>query len=48
MKAKVRIKKAENDKLYVVKTCRFISTEDMEDLKKKHRKIKKRQKDKDD
>ena len=47
MKAKVRIKKAENDKLYVVKTCRFISGEDMDDLKKKHRKIKKRLKSKD-
>ncbi len=42
MKAKVRIKKAENDNLYVVKTCRFISTEDMEELEKKQRKIKKK------
>ncbi len=44
MKAKVRIKKAENGNLYVVKTCRFISEEDVEDMKKKQRKVKKRQK----
>ena len=44
MKAKVRIKKAENGNLYVVKTCRFISPEDVEDMKKKQRKVKKRQK----
>jgi hypothetical protein len=43
MKAKVRIKKAENGNLYVVKTCRFISPEDVEDMKKKQRKVKKRQ-----
>ena len=42
MKAKVRIKKAENDRLFVVKTCRFISNDDVEDMKKKQRKIKKR------
>ena len=42
MKAKVRIKKAEDGNLYVVKTCRFISDEDVEDMKKKQRKIKKR------
>ncbi len=44
MKAKVRIKKAENGKLFVVKTCRFISNEDVEEMKKKQQKIKKRQK----
>ncbi len=44
MKAKVRIKKAENGNLYVVKTCRFISPDDVEDMKKKQRKVKKRQK----
>lgn len=43
MKAKVRIKKAENGRLFVVKTCRFISPEDVEDMKIKQRKIKKRQ-----
>jgi DNA polymerase III epsilon subunit-like protein len=43
MKAKVRIKKAENGNLFVVKTCRFISNEDVEDMKKKQHKIKKRQ-----
>ena len=44
MKAKVRIKKAENGNLYVVKTCRFISSDDVDDLKKKQRKIRKREK----
>lgn len=44
MKAKVRIKKAENGNLFVVKTCRFISNEDVEEMKKKQHKIKKRQK----
>lgn len=43
MKAKVRIKKAENGNLFVVKTCRFISNEDVEEMKKKQHKIKKRQ-----
>ena len=43
MKAKVRIKKAENGRLFVVKTCRFISPEDMEEMKAKQRKVKKRQ-----
>ncbi len=42
MKAKVRIKKAENDNLYVVKTCRFITEEDVEEMKKKQRKIRPR------
>ncbi len=44
MKAKVRIKKAEDGNLFVVKTCRFISNEDVEEMKKKQHKIKKRQK----
>ncbi len=44
MKAKVRIKKAEDGNLYVVKTCRFISNEDVENLKKKQAKIKKKPK----
>ncbi len=43
MKAKVRIKKAENGRLFVVKTCRFISPEEMEAMKIKQHKIKKRQ-----
>ncbi len=43
MKAKVRIKKAEDGNLFVVKTCRFISNEDVEEMKKKQYKIKKRQ-----
>ncbi|MBQ7425248.1 MAG: exonuclease domain-containing protein [Lachnospiraceae bacterium] len=44
MKAKVRIKKAEDGRLYSVKTCRFITPEDVEDMKNKQRKMKKRQK----
>lgn len=44
MKAKVRIKKAEDGNQYVVKTCRFISNENMEEMKKKQLKAKKRQK----
>ncbi len=44
MKAKVRLKKAENGRMYVVKTCRFITPEDVENMKAKQRKIKKRQK----
>ena len=43
MKAKVRIKKAENGRLYVVKTCKFISPEEVEAMKLRQRKIKKRQ-----
>lgn len=35
MKAKVRIRKSENDKVYVVKTMKFISEEDMNALKKR-------------
>ncbi len=42
MKAKVRIKKAEDGNLYVVKTCRFISNDEVEALKKKQDKLKKR------
>ncbi|MCR5155086.1 MAG: exonuclease domain-containing protein [Butyrivibrio sp.] len=44
MKSKVRIKKAEDGNLYVVKTSRFISPEEVEAMKAKQRKIKKRQK----
>ncbi len=42
MKSKVRIKKAENGRLFVVKTCKFIPPEDVEAMKIKQRKIKKR------
>ena len=42
MKAKVRIKKAENGRLFVVKTSRFISAEELEEMKAKQRKAKKR------
>lgn len=44
MKAKVRIKKAEDGNLFVVKTCRFISPEEMETMKARQRKVKKRPK----
>lgn len=43
MKAKVRIKKAENGRLFVIKTCKFISPEEVEAMKAKQRKVKKRQ-----
>ena len=42
MKAKVRIKKAENGRLFVVKTCRFIGPDEVEEMKAKQRKVKKR------
>ena len=44
MKSKVRIKKAEDGNLYVVKTSRFISPEEVETMKARQRKIKKKQK----
>ena len=43
MKAKVRIKKAENGRLFVVKTCKFIPKEDVDAMKLKQLKVKKRQ-----
>ena len=43
MKAKVRIKKAENGRLFVVKTCRFIPKEDVDAMKLRQLKVKKRQ-----
>ena len=42
MKAKVRIKKAENGRLFVVKTSRFISADELEEMKAKQRKAKRR------
>ncbi len=42
MKAKVRIKKAESGRLFVVKTCRFIAPDEVEEMKSKQRKVKKR------
>lgn len=42
MKAKVRIKKAESGRLFVVKTCRFIGPDEVEEMKSKQRKVKKR------
>ena len=44
MKSNVRIKKAEDGNLYVVKTSRFISPEEVETMKARQRKIKKKQK----
>lgn len=49
MKSKIRIRKSENDKVYVVKTSKFISEEDCQkiiqkkDMAKTHRKLKKKQ-----
>lgn len=40
MKAKVRIRKSENNKIYVVKTTKFISEEDMNYIKEKQVKTK--------
>ncbi len=42
MKAKVRIKKAESGRFFVVKTCRFIGPDEVEEMKSKQRKVKKR------
>lgn len=47
MKSKIRIRKSENDKVYVVKTSKLISEEDCQkilqrrDQAKEHRKLKK-------
>ena len=43
MKVKVRIKKAEDGKLFVVKTSKFVSQDEVEAMKAKQKKIKKRQ-----
>ncbi len=43
MKAKVRIKKAENGRVFAVKTTKFIKPEDVEAMKIKQKKIKKKQ-----
>jgi hypothetical protein len=45
MKSKVRIKKAEDGRLFVVKTCKFIQHEDVEAMKLRQRKTKKKEKD---
>ena len=51
MKAKVRIRKAEDDKLYVVKTTKFISQQEVDEIRKKqetakrHQKIRRRRQD---
>ncbi|MDE7249039.1 MAG: DNA polymerase III, partial [Lachnospiraceae bacterium] len=48
MKSKIRIRKSENDKVYVVKTSKFISEEDCQkiiqrrDAAKEHRKMNKK------
>ncbi|MCR5101755.1 MAG: exonuclease domain-containing protein [Butyrivibrio sp.] len=44
MKSKIRVKKSENDKLYVVKTSKFISEEDKNELKDKKERYKQRMK----
>ncbi|MCR4901307.1 MAG: exonuclease domain-containing protein [Butyrivibrio sp.] len=40
MKSKIRIKKAEDDKLYVVKTSKFITLQELEEIKEKQAKAK--------
>ena len=41
MKAKIRLRKSENNKVYVVKTLKFISWNDVENIKKKKENAKK-------
>ena len=40
MKAKIRVKKSEDDKIYAVKTLKLISEEEMNALKERGEKIK--------
>ena len=40
MKAKIRVKKSEENKVYAVKTLKFISEEEMNALKERRAKIK--------
>lgn len=45
MKSKVRIRKAENDKIYVVKTEKFISEEDVDNIREKQERAKQQRKE---
>ncbi len=46
MKAKVRIRKAENDKVYVIKTEKFISEEEVENIRERQERTKQQRKEK--
>lgn len=46
MKAKVRLRKSEDDRVYVVKTEKFITQEEMENLRTKQEKSKTQRKEK--
>lgn len=48
MKAKVRIKKAENGRVFAVKTSKFIPMEDVEAMKARQKKVKKKQSERKD
>lgn len=45
MKSKIRVRKSENDKVYVVKTSKFISEEDCQDIIQKRTQARQRQKE---
>ena len=46
MKSKIRIRKAENEQIYVVKTAKFISEEEVENIISKQEKAKQQRKEK--
>ncbi|MDD6810365.1 MAG: exonuclease domain-containing protein [Lachnospiraceae bacterium] len=46
MKSKIRIRKAENDKIYVIKTSKFITEDEVEDIRDKQERAKKQRKEK--
>ena len=46
MKSKIRIRKAENDKVYVVKTEKFISEEEVDIIREKQERAKQQRKEK--
>lgn len=46
MKSKIRIRKAENDKVYIVKTQKFISAEEVRNIQKKQEQTKQQRKEK--
>lgn len=46
MKSKIRIRKAENEQVYVVKTSKFISEEDIKNIYAKQERARKQRKEK--
>ena len=46
MKAKIRIRKSEEDSVYVVKTEKFINQEEVEDIRNRQEKAKEQRKEK--